>query len=128
MSRQSSPKSSAELTRKKPGKNDVPFYEPPTTTPTPSQIIKAAREKLHDAKRNQAPFVPESSNLVRTLSSQRPNTPRDGKRSLFGPKSNRPVNDRPPSSFSYALPYVSSKFYFNFSFFKVLAQEVLNLI
>lgn len=99
MSRSSSPKSS-ELTRRKSQKNDVPFYESLSNAPTSSQIIKAVKEKLHDSKRNQVTYQPESANLARTLNSNRPFTPRDDKRSLFGPKSTRSINERPPSSFS----------------------------
>ena len=86
--------------KKKSHKSDLPFYEPATTLPTSSQIIKEAREKLHDTKRvNNAVYPHESPSLMRTLNATRPFTPREEKRTLFGPKSNRPVNERPPSSF-----------------------------
>lgn len=39
-----------------------------------------------------------NSNLV-SIQTNRPFTPREGKRSLFGTKSVRPVNERPPSAF-----------------------------
>lgn len=94
-------------------KPDVPFYEQPFGVLTASQIIKEAREKLHDTKNRHNKIRNNSSNnligaqngpdtqvnLIRTLSSNRPFTPREEKRTLFGPKSNRPVNERPPSSF-----------------------------
>ena len=96
---------------------------------TPSQIIKEAREKLHESKRNNtssgnlhrtSSFQHSkntelsstssligngtggggSAGLVRTLNSTRPFTPRDEKRSLFGPNSTRHINERPSSSYS----------------------------
>jgi hypothetical protein len=100
-----------------------------TTPTTPSQIIKEAREKLHESKRNNtssgslhrtssfqhsknselsssSSLVGNgggggggSAGLVRTLNSTRPFTPRDEKRSLFGPKSTRHINERPSSSY-----------------------------
>lgn len=85
---------------KKGTKLDIPFYEPASTLPTSSQIIKEAREKLHETKKNSKLVIPQEG-LIRTLNSTRPFTPRDEKRSLFGPKSTRPVNERPPSSFLY---------------------------
>lgn len=104
---------------KKPAnKQEIPFYEQPLGVVTASQIIKEAREKLHDTKNRTKLRHNNSSsnligalssnnlngpdtqvNLIRTLSSNRPFTPREEKRTLFGPKSNRPVNERPPSSF-----------------------------
>ena len=101
MSTQNSPKIGVEPRRRlSAGKNsDIPFYETPVGVPTSSQIIKEAKEKLQDAKRNNLAYVPEANGLVRTLSSQRPFTPREDKRTLFGPKSSRAVNERPPSSF-----------------------------
>lgn len=98
MSNQSSPKNGIEQ-RKKLSKGDTPFYEAPLGVALSSQIIKEAREKLHDAKKNIKPIT-DASRGVRTLGSNRPFTPREEKRSLFGPKSTRPVNERPPSSFS----------------------------
>ena len=84
---------------KKGTKLDIPFYEPASTLPTSSQIIKEAREKLHETKKNTKLVYPQEGGLIRTINSTRPFTPRDDKRSLFGPKSTRPVNERPPSSF-----------------------------
>jgi hypothetical protein len=110
------------LAKKTTNKPDVPFYEQPFGVLTASQIIKEAREKLHDTKNRSSngKIRTNSSNsligavnsgiigqqdaqvnLIRTLSSNRPFTPREEKRSLFGPKSTRPVNERPPSSFLY---------------------------
>jgi hypothetical protein len=97
MSHPNSPKNGLEKRRM--NKNDLAFYESPSGLPTPSQIIKEAKEKLRDAKVNSIAHISESSNLVRTLSSTRPFTPREEKRVLFGPKSTRPVSERPPSSF-----------------------------
>ena len=72
---------------------------------TPSQIIKEAREKLHESKQQlhrTSSFQQHtnhnsmsnggaggSAGLVRTLNSTRPFTPREEKRSLFGAKSTR---------------------------------------
>jgi hypothetical protein len=86
---------------KKSAKLDIPFYEPASPLPTSSQIIKEAREKLHETKHaKKAGYLPhETSGLIRTLNSTRPFTPREEKRTLFGPKSTRPIHERPPSSF-----------------------------
>jgi hypothetical protein len=100
MSAHNSPKFGVE-TKRRLSKGDMPFYETPLGVPTSSQIIKEAKEKLQDAKRNNIAYVPEANGLVRTLSSTRPFTPREDKRTLFGPKSSRAVNERPPSSFLY---------------------------
>lgn len=75
------------------------------TIPTPAQIIREAKEKLNNSisskHQQQQPITQTDSNMtgMRTLSAQRPFTPREEKRALFGPKSNRLVNERPPSSF-----------------------------
>lgn len=104
------------LLKKQTNKQEIPFYEQPFGVVTASQIIKEAREKLHDTKTRSRHNNSSSNlvgalssnnlnapdaqvNLIRTLSSNRPFTPREEKRTLFGPKSNRPVNERPPSSF-----------------------------
>lgn len=86
---------------KKSARLDIPFYEPASQLPTSSQIIKEAREKLHETKLSKKPagYPQEASGLIRTLNSTRPFTPREEKRSLFGPKSTRPIHERPPSSF-----------------------------
>lgn len=79
---------------------NLPFYEPVSPLPTSSQIIKEAREKLHETKRANNVVCPQEANaLMRTINSTRPFTPREEKRTLFGPKSTRPINERPPSSF-----------------------------
>jgi hypothetical protein len=97
-------------------KPDLPFYETPTTGKlTSSQIIKEAREKLVDqpqqssstaaaaklspSNQNATNNLPQAAYNLRTLQTNRPFTPRDDKRSLFGTKSIRPINDRPPSAF-----------------------------
>jgi hypothetical protein len=80
--------------------SNLPFYEPVSPLPTSSQIIKEAREKLHETKRsNTVSYAQEAAGLIRTINSTRPFTPREDKRTLFGPKSTRPINERPPSSF-----------------------------
>ena len=114
MSNFNSPVSSAK--RKS---NNKAFYETQTDKPTSSQIIKEAREKLNDPSLQQSSSLASNSatrlspshslsnsnnNLpqtghLRTLPTNRPFTPRDDKRSLFGTKSVRPVNERPPSAF-----------------------------
>lgn len=75
------------------------------TIPTPAQIIREAKEKLNNSSKHQQQqpiaITQTDTNMsgMRTLSAQRPFTPREEKRALFGPKSNRLVNERPPSSF-----------------------------
>ncbi|XP_053314653.1 armadillo repeat-containing protein 2 [Spea bombifrons] len=64
-------------------KNPDPFYKPPTSTQkTSAEIINEARLAL------------------RILKTQRPFTPREDQRKLFGPTSSRTTESRPPSSFS----------------------------
>lgn len=91
--------------KRRSSKPDLPFYEQAQRLPPTSQIIKEAREKLHDGRRlasgNSVAYPVESPALVRTLGANRPFTPREEKRSLFGSKSTRPVQERPPSSFTY---------------------------
>jgi hypothetical protein len=96
MSTQNSPSSGRRRTL---SKSDLPFYETPMGVATSSQIIKEAKEKLHDAKKNNLKFVQDASGMARTLNATRPFTPREEKRTLFGPKSTRAINERPPSSF-----------------------------
>ena len=112
------------IAKKTQNKPDTPFYEQPFGILTASQIIKEAREKLQDTNNryNNGKTRTNSSsnivgtvnsvnigqhdtqvNLIRTLSSNRPFTPREEKRNLFGPKSTRPINERPPSSFLYEM-------------------------
>ncbi|XP_035677408.1 armadillo repeat-containing protein 2-like [Branchiostoma floridae] len=63
--------------------DEKPFYAVPLTDkPTPSQIINEARQS------------------VRTIRTNRPFTPREGERRLFGTDSGRPKEARPPSAFS----------------------------
>ncbi|XP_078699487.1 armadillo repeat-containing protein 2-like [Branchiostoma floridae x Branchiostoma belcheri] len=69
--------------RRRRKEEDKPFYAVPLTDkPTPSQIINEARQS------------------VRTLRTNRPFTPREGERRLFGTDSGRPKEARPPSAFS----------------------------
>ncbi|KAM8952978.1 armadillo repeat-containing protein 2 [Pelodytes ibericus] len=64
-------------------KNLDPFYKPPTSVQkTCAEIINEARQAL------------------RALKTQRPFTPREDQRKLFGPTSSRTADNRPPSSFS----------------------------
>lgn len=70
-----------------------------TTIPTPAQIIREAKEKLNKQQQQQQPTTQADMTGMRTLSANRPFTPREEKRALFGPKSNRLINERPPSSF-----------------------------
>ncbi len=101
MSHPSSPKNGTSVeSKRRSSKSDLPFYEPPpTVVRTPSQIIREAKEKIDSQNKKNNGYIPDSPGLIRTLNSNRPFTPREEKRSLFGPKSNRPVNERPPSSF-----------------------------
>ncbi|XP_066275895.1 armadillo repeat-containing protein 2-like [Branchiostoma lanceolatum] len=69
--------------RRRRKEEDKPFYAVPLTDkPTPSQIINEARQS------------------VRTIRTNRPFTPREGERRLFGTDSGRPKEARPPSAFS----------------------------
>lgn len=105
MSTQNSPNPGGDR-RRKLSKSELPFYETPAGVATSSQIIKEAKEKLYDAKKNNnLSFAQESATLTRTLNATRPFTPREEKRTLFGPKSTRPVNERPPSSFKYVYKF-----------------------
>ena len=102
----------SSITNSKRKISNKPFYETQTDKPTSSQIIKEAREKLNDPQQqassasrlspshslsNSNSSLPQSGYL-RSLQTNRPFTPRDDKRSLFGTKSVRPVNERPPSA------------------------------
>ena len=117
MSNFNSPVTSA----KRKSNNNKPFYETQTDKPTSSQIIKEAREKLNDPLLQQSSSIASNSSsavrlspsqslsnsnnnlpqsgYLRTFPTNRPFTPRDDKRSLFGTKSVRPVNERPPSAY-----------------------------
>ena len=80
---------------------------------TPSQIIREARERCEQqqqqslspaSKRNFASNEPTSATTnftLRTLNSQRPFTPREETRNLFGPNTIRANHERPPSQFRY---------------------------
>ncbi|XP_074649420.1 armadillo repeat-containing protein 2-like [Tubulanus polymorphus] len=63
-------------------KSDRPFYEPSEKVPTSSKIINEARTSLRSVRTN------------------RPFTPREENRTLFGTSSNRNKDARPPSAFS----------------------------
>ncbi|XP_018419240.1 PREDICTED: armadillo repeat-containing protein 2 [Nanorana parkeri] len=60
-----------------------PFYKPP------SSVQKTSAEIINEAR-----------NSLRTLRTQRPFTPREDQRKLFGPLSSRTPDSRPPSAFS----------------------------
>ncbi|KAE8602744.1 hypothetical protein XENTR_v10014105 [Xenopus tropicalis] len=64
-------------------KNAEPFYKPRTS-----------------AKKTSAEIINEARNSLRTLRTQRPFTPREDQRKLFGPTSSRTSDNRPPSAFS----------------------------
>ncbi|XP_075453695.1 armadillo repeat-containing protein 2 isoform X2 [Ascaphus truei] len=64
-------------------KKSDPFYKPPTS------VQKTSAEIINEAR-----------NALRTLRTQRPFTPREDQRKLFGPTSSRTLDNRPPSSFS----------------------------
>ena len=79
-------------------KENRPFYAPPEDKPIAVQIINEARLSLKDIK------------------TKRPFTPREDRRTLFGP---RPVNsstdNRPPSAFRYYNhPYYCNSSVFSF--------------
>lgn len=61
----------------------VPFFKPPV----PKQ-------------KTSAEIITEARNALRTIKTQRPFTPRDEQRKLFGPASSRTPENRPPSTFS----------------------------
>ncbi|KAL4233349.1 Armadillo repeat-containing protein 2 [Mactra antiquata] len=63
-------------------KENRPFYAPPEDKPIAVQIINEARSSLKDLK------------------TKRPFTPRDDKRTLFGPRTVNASDNRPPSAFS----------------------------
>lgn len=66
-------------------KENRPFYAPPEDKPIAVQIINEARSSLKDLK------------------TKRPFTPRDEKRTLFGPRTVNASDNRPPSAFRYYL-------------------------
>ncbi|KAM4693625.1 armadillo repeat-containing protein 2 [Discoglossus pictus] len=74
-------------------KKSDPFYKPPTS------IQKTSAEIINEAR-----------NSLRTVRTQRPFTPREDQRKLFGPLSSRTQDNRPPSSFSlHACSFESSE-------------------
>lgn len=59
-------------------------------------------------QKTSAEIISEARNALRTVRTQRPFTPREEQRKLFGPASSRTPESRPPSSFRYLtfLKYV----------------------
>ncbi|CAK6446709.1 unnamed protein product [Pipistrellus nathusii] len=51
-------------------------------------------------QKTSAEIISEARNALRTVGTQRPFTPQEGQRKLFGPASSRTSENRPPSSFS----------------------------
>ena len=52
-------------------------------------------------QKTSAEIISEARNALRTVRTQRPYTPREDQRTLFGPASSRTPENRPPSSFRY---------------------------
>uniref|UniRef100_A0A8I6A0V3 Armadillo repeat containing 2 n=1 Tax=Rattus norvegicus TaxID=10116 RepID=A0A8I6A0V3_RAT len=50
-------------------------------------------------QKTSAEIISEARNALRTVRTQRPFTPREDQRKLFGPASSRTPENRPPSSF-----------------------------
>ncbi|KAF2880199.1 hypothetical protein ILUMI_26000 [Ignelater luminosus] len=71
----------------------LPFYEPPPRK-TSAEIINEARAAIRDSHLADSSFA---STSIKPLQTQRPFTPRDKERILFGRKAK---SSRPPSSFS----------------------------
>ncbi|XP_045721231.1 armadillo repeat-containing protein 2 [Mirounga angustirostris] len=60
-------------------------------------------------QKTSAEIISEARNALRTVGTQRPFTPREDQRKLFGPASSRTLENRPPSSFSlHASSFESS--------------------
>ncbi|XP_054424859.1 armadillo repeat-containing protein 2 [Pteronotus mesoamericanus] len=60
-------------------------------------------------QKTSAEIISEARNALRTVRTQRPYTPQEDQRKLFGPASSRTSENRPPSSFSlYASSFESS--------------------
>ncbi|KAM8998878.1 armadillo repeat-containing protein 2 [Sarcophilus harrisii] len=60
-------------------------------------------------QKTSAEIISEARNALRTVRTQRPFTPREDQRKLFGPASSRTADNRPPSSFSlHASSFESS--------------------
>ncbi|XP_074039648.1 armadillo repeat-containing protein 2 isoform X2 [Leptinotarsa decemlineata] len=74
-------------------KVSLPFYEPPQRK-TSAEIINEARLAIRESQMADNNFAPPS---IKPLQTQRPYTPRDKERLLFG---NKTKSNRPPSSFS----------------------------
>nr|CAH7759819.1 unnamed protein product [Callosobruchus chinensis] len=72
----------------------VPFYEPPQQRKTSAEIINEARLAIRESQMGENNFAPTS---IKPIQTQRPFTPRNKERILFGEKTNA---NRPPSSFS----------------------------
>ncbi|CAH2004338.1 unnamed protein product [Acanthoscelides obtectus] len=72
----------------------VPFYEPPQQRKTSAEIINEARLAIRESQMGENSFAPTS---IKPIQTQRPFTPRDKERLLFGEKTK---TNRPPSSFS----------------------------
>ncbi|XP_019375668.1 PREDICTED: armadillo repeat-containing protein 2 isoform X1 [Gavialis gangeticus] len=73
-------------------------------TPDPFYRLSVPRQKTS------AEIINEARNALRTLRSQRPLTPREYQRKLFGSASSRTPDDRPPSAFSlHASSFESSE-------------------
>jgi hypothetical protein len=74
-------------------KVSLPFYEPPPRK-TSAEIINEARLAIRESQMAESSFI---STPIKPLQTQRPFTPRNKERLLFGKKTK---SNRPPSSFS----------------------------
>ncbi|KAJ3654800.1 hypothetical protein Zmor_013962 [Zophobas morio] len=74
-------------------KVSLPFYEPPARK-TSAEIINEARLAIRESQMAESSFI---STPIKPLQTQRPFTPRNKERLLFGKKAK---SNRPPSSFS----------------------------
>lgn len=54
-------------------------------------------------QKTSAEIINEARNTLRTLRTQRPFTPREEQRKLFGSASSRAPENRPPSAFRYRI-------------------------
>lgn len=54
-------------------------------------------------QKTSAEIISEARNALRTVRTQRPFTPQEAQRKLFGPASSRTSENRPPSSFRYMV-------------------------
>lgn len=80
-----------------------PFYRTPERRRTSAEIIR-------DAKK-----------AIRSLSTKRPFTPRDEKRTLFGEGSNRNPDARPASTYRYKLVLINTNSVNNQKFYGVIS-------